>query len=447
MKEGVEIGSMADDFGLSARRACRPARFATACLLVIALMPVRGLLAQGSKADYERAMRLSKRTEGLVDRDRVKSHWLAGNNTFWYRVQTGPKQQEVLLVDAVRGTRQAGSEAANQASTQATSLSSEPDIPRRSVTTGQETTVVFVNRSAAEIELFWMDFEAQRRSYGKIGPGGQREMQTFAGHVWLVVDLNGKELALVRAADEPGHSEIDGKPLPAVPAKQTVRGLSPDGTWIALIKSNNIWLRSAATNEEFALSTDGTTDDAYEDELHWSPDSTKLAAFQVERAQSHKVYFVESSPEDQLQPKLHTIDYLKPGDRIAHPRVRLFALTGRRQVTVEDGLFPSPWSITRLRWAPDSSRFTFLYNQRGHQLLRIIAVDGCTGAASTLVEETSPTFIDYSRKLFSHWLDETEELIWMSERDGWNHLWLYDARSGEVKNQVTRGPWVVRKVE
>ncbi len=106
------MGSMADDFGLSAHRACRPAPLpVSTCLLMIVLMPVQ-LLAQGSKADYERAMSLSKRTEDLVDRDRVKSHWLAGNNTFWYRVQTGPKQQEVLLVDAVRGTGQAGSEAA-----------------------------------------------------------------------------------------------------------------------------------------------------------------------------------------------------------------------------------------------------------------------------------------------------------------------------------------------
>lgn len=422
-----------------------------ACAAVMCIAIARGLtdkvFAQGSRADYERAMSLGKRTEGLLDRDRVKAHWLPGNTGFWYRVQTGPKQQEVVLVDALRGTRQAGSEVAKRASAQTTSLSSDPDIPRRSVTGGQETTMVFANRSGAEVELFWLNFKGQRRSHGRLRPASQREMQTFAGHVWLVADLKGRELSLVKAADEPGRIEVDGKPLPAASRNQTVRGLSPNGKWLAFIKSNNIWLRSTATNKEYELSTDGTADDAYGSELHWSPDSTKLAAMQVKPAQERKVHFVESSPKDQLQPKLHTIDYLKPGDRIAHARVRLFAVTHRRQVAVKDELFGNPWSISQLRWAPDSSRFTFLDNQRGHQLLRIIAVDGRTGAANTLVEETSPTFIDYSQKLFSHWLDETEELVWMSERDGWNHLWLYDARGGGVKNQITRGPWVVRKVE
>jgi dipeptidyl aminopeptidase/acylaminoacyl peptidase len=125
----------------------------------------------------------------------------------------------------------------------------------------------------------------------------------------------------------------------------------------------------------------------------------------------------------------------------------LFNVALRRQVPVKDNLFPNPWAISDLRWAADGSRFTFLYNQRGHQSLRIIAVDAHTGDARALVEETSPTFIDYSQKLLAHWLEGTGELIWMSERDGWNHLWLYDTAVGAVKNQITRGPWVVRTVE
>jgi dipeptidyl-peptidase 4 len=100
-----------------------------------------------------------------------------------------------------------------------------------------------------------------------------------------------------------------------------------------------------------------------------------------------------------------------------------------------------------LRWAPDSSRFTFLYNQRGHQVLRIIAVDAETGEARTIVEERSETFIDYSSKLFVRYLDATGEILWMSERDGWNHLYLIDAATGDVKSQITQGPWVVRNVE
>jgi len=167
---------------------------------------------------------------------------------------------------------------------------------------------------------------------------------------------------------------------------------------------------------------------------------------QVQPAQEHKVHFVESSPKDQLQPRLHTIDYLKPGDRIAHPRPRLFDVTQRRQIEIKEKLFPTPWDIEDVRWSPDNSRFTFLYNQRGHQVLRILAVDAKSGTVKPVVEETSPTFIDYSQKMFMRSLDRTGELLWMSERDGWNHIWLYDTHAGKVKNQVTRGEWVVHEV-
>ena len=69
------------------------------------------------------------------------------------------------------------------------------------------------------------------------------------------------------------------------------------------------------------------------------------------------------------------------------------------------------------------------------------------GGARTIVNEESKTFIDYSGKLFLRHMEKSRELIWMSERDGWNHLYLYDAATGNVKNQITKGDWVVRSVE
>ncbi len=84
-----------------------------------------------------------------------------------------------------------------------------------------------------------------------------------------------------------------------------------------------------------------------------------------------------------------------------------------------------------IRWEKDSSRFTFRHNQRGHQVLRIMGVEAKTGEARAIVDEQSKTFIDYSGKSFLEWLDDTGELIWMSERDGWNHLYLYDAKTGQ----------------
>ncbi len=164
-------------------------------------------------------------------------------------------------------------------------------------------------------------------------------------------------------------------------------------------------------------------------------------------AEKHPVYMVESSPRDQLQPKLHEHNYLKPGDRVEIKKPALFeAATGKR-IELDDALYANPWSIDRLRWDDDSSRFTFLFNQRGHQALRLIAVDAASGKVRAIVNEESKTFVDYSGKFFLENLPKTNELIWMSERDGWNHLYLYDAKTGEVKNQITRGNWVVRKIE
>jgi dipeptidyl aminopeptidase/acylaminoacyl peptidase len=74
-------------------------------------------------------------------------------------------------------------------------------------------------------------------------------------------------------------------------------------------------------------------------------------------------------------------------------------------------------------------------------------VDAETGRPAAIINEQSETFIDYAGKQYSHYIDDTNEIIWMSERDGWNHLYLYDAGTGNVKNQITKGQWVVRRVE
>jgi len=168
---------------------------------------------------------------------------------------------------------------------------------------------------------------------------------------------------------------------------------------------------------------------------------------QVRAAQEHPVYLIESTPAGQLQPRLHSFDYLKPGDEIAHSRPRLFDVATGRPIAIPENLFANPWSIDELRWDRDSKRFTFLYNQRGHQTLRVIAVDAASGSASALVDENSPTFIDYNSKLFYRPVEETNDILWMSERDGWNHLYRYDGNAGGCNNQITRGEFVVRRVE
>ena len=474
------------------------AGFLTATLLI-------AVHAQDAKVNLNRAFALRQRTAGLVFRAEIQPHWLADHHRFWYRVQTGPHTHEFILVDADTGRRQPAFDAPklanaltkatgktmhaenlplnglnqidartwefaadgrtwrcdldNYSLSAATPAAPESDSVRRlnepqpSRRTGDETLIHFVNRSTNDAKLFWIDPAGERQPYGIISAGSEREQNTYAGHVWLVTSGAGETLAVFEARETGGEAIIGGDFVDAKKASRPARrhphseADSPDGKWTALVRAGNIFLQDRQSGEELALSTNGTDDDFYGEAFCWSPDSTKLAAVQTIKGEEHKIYMVESSPKDQLQPKLLATDYYKPGDKIPVPRPRLFDVAARRQVFVPADLFTNAWSIDELRWWPDSSRFTFLFNQRGHQTLRIISVDATTGEARAVVDEHSRTFIDYSGKEFSHYADATHEIIWMSERDGWNHLYLYDAETGRVKNQITRGDWVVRGVD
>jgi dipeptidyl-peptidase 4 len=409
-------------------------------LLALSALP---LFAQGTAADYERAQSLARRTENKVFRARVEPHWLEGGDAFWYRVEVAPGKFENVHVDCATGTRKPGYV---PAAAEKKTLSPEAKA-RPSRNGGAETKLVFINKSPVEALCFWIATDGARKQYGTIKPGEKREQHTYAGHVWSVETPAGETLGIFEASEGEGEAVIE------VPAKAPRRESRPPreaasaGPWTPFLREHNVWVRHRESGEEIQLSRDGKAEDAYRQPLLVSPDGTRLLALQVIPEQEHLVYLIESSPKDEVQPKLHKHQYLKPGDRIRHERPRLFDLGKREPIAIPDALFSKPWDLTDFRWAADSSRFTFLYNQRGHQLLRIVAVDAKTGAASALLEERSDTFVDYSQKQWHRWLDQTDELLWMSERDGWNHLYLFDARSGSLKNQVTKGDWVVRGVE
>ena len=222
-------------------------------------------------------------------------------------------------------------------------------------------------------------------------------------------------------------------------------GMSPDGKLNAFVKDNNLWLRDTKTREETQLSQDGKADDRY-GRVIWSPDSKKLIAIKTKAGGDRKVTLVESSPRDQLQPKTSTYDYLKPGDPIPLPKPHLFDVENRKEISVSDELFSNPWAVRNEHWSPDSKHFYFTYNQRGHTVMRLLDIDAATGKVVAVVNEECKTFFDYNSKLYVNYLDDTNEIIWMSERDGWNHLYLVDLQDHEAKH-ITSGEWVVRGVD
>jgi dipeptidyl aminopeptidase/acylaminoacyl peptidase len=233
--------------------------------------------------------------------------------------------------------------------------------------------------------------------------------------------------------------------------------LSPDGRWEALVNNFNLVIRPVGTKTLTRLSTDGSEANYYEhSSIAWSPDSKRIAAYRVRPGYRREVHYVASSPEDQLQPKHSTLLYAKPGDVLDVDQPVLFAIDSKQQIVVDNALFPNAYTNSDLVWRKDSRAFTFEYNQRGHQVYRVIEVDGTTGKARAVISEEPTTFFNYriangtlsdSGKKFRFDIDDGKEIVWMSERDGWNHLYLVDGTSAKVKHQITKGPWAVRGVQ
>ena len=330
---------------------------------------------------------------------------------------------------------------------------------RRSVA---ETWVEFHNKTDATVELFWIQESGSLQHYKQIKSGQKHNQHTFAGHMWVLQNADKKPLAVFEAVEKQATAVIDDR-LPKLRTDQPDKTKKPNETgsnvkvrpkpsvnppreWNAFIKDFNVHLRHRSTRKEVPLSTVGTEANRFSGRMTWSPDGKWLVAVQRREVETREVHLIESSPKDQLQPKLHTHRYAKPGDPLPIDRPRLFDVTKQREVEFPDSRFANPWSIGDLHWAADSSRFFFLHNQRGHQVLRLVSVK-TDGTVETVIDEASPTFVDYANKKFLQHLDATHEIVWMSERDGWNHLYLIDADSGRVKQQITQGKWVVRRVD
>jgi dipeptidyl aminopeptidase/acylaminoacyl peptidase len=405
-------------------------------LFVMGLLVCAGpAIAQGTAADYERANSLRRLTANKVFKATVEPHWFDGNTRFWYRNDLAGGATEFVLVDTAKGGREPAFDHARLAAALAKD-SGKPvratHLPFTSIEFADRAETVRIRVSGKAYRWNRTTHELTEDAAKPAKPAGtEREAST------RVHSENAEPDFYDRPAVE---DEID----PGQPKPRSDR--SPDGNWTAFIKDNNVYVRRMG-GDEFALSKDGKADDSYGSPFYWSPDSRKLVVLRTKRGEERKVYIVESSPRDQLQPKLHTLTYAKPGDVMPTSKPHLFDLAAKQEIPVSDELFPNPWSISRLRWHGDSSRFTLVYNQRGHQALRVVAVDAASGKAASIVDEQSKTFIDYAHKLYLQHLEETNELIWMSERDGWNHLYLYDAKTGQVKNQITKGEWIVRAVE
>jgi dipeptidyl aminopeptidase/acylaminoacyl peptidase len=394
--------------------------------------PSANTAAQGTAADYARAEGLRARYESLVIDAADPPTWVGReSNQFVYRksVQGG---FAFVLVDAATLEKRPAFDHDRLATSIETAVKRPAGPPITGATLPLGRLAYVENGRAIEFTLTGRP--------GEVVTDTTRWRCTLADYVCA--------RAPVRPDSLRGRRQVGGGLFGTPPALDARPRVSPDGKLEAFVQNYNVAIRAVGTREATQLSTDGSEGDAYDPQsIVWSPDSKHIAAYRVRPGYRREVYYVQSSPEDQLQPKHSTLLYNKPGDVLDQGTPALFDITTRAQTAVDRTLFPNAYAVTGLEWRKDGHAVTFEYNQRGHQLYRVIEIDATTGKTRAIIDEQMPTFFEYSAKKYRYDLADGKEIVWMSERDGWNHLYLYDGVTGKVKKQITKGPWVVRGVD
>ena len=336
--------------------------------------------------------------------------------------------------------------------------------PRRSGGSDESTNISIENRLDEPIDVYWISSSGEERLYGTVQPGKTLEQHTYVNHSWLLKSNDGKELGcfLAQASDQ---VVIDDDAVKNVRREndrrrsrrsgrrqRTSNATSPDGKWTVFLRDHNLWVRSEDGEQQ--LSKSGSeknsygTENASRPDIHWSADSQYVVAFREKVVPMRKVHLIESSPTDQLQPKLESFSYRKPGDDLPTKTVHIFSLAEMKEITVSHESFDNPWSLRFRGWSKSGDHFFLHYNQRGHQVIRVLEVAVADGGVRTIIEETSRTFIQYSDAGKSVFVDlNDDEILWASERSRWNHLYRYSRSTGEVLNAVTSGDWNVKRIE
>jgi dipeptidyl-peptidase-4 len=411
-------------------------------LLLAVLFPVSLFAAA---PDFRDAESLGKRTEGKIFGDRVDVHFPTEGEVAWYKVNAAKGDEFFSLNLSTGETKSVAKEEVPKWKPRSAAVVNAS----RSRNTGGATQMVFKNETAGVIKLFWLDLQGKPVSYGEVAPGKENSMGTYAGHVWQVRDAADKPLGKYQAENDTLEVIIAAQTAPAAESeKKRARKPQPPTAWRIDFREHNVFAHPQAGGDDVPLTTDGTSGNEYTGPAVWNGAGTHVALFRVERVKDvRQVHYIESSPKDQLQPKHTTQNYAKPGDPIDQRRLSVFNLEDKKLVPVSDALFPTPWSLDNLEASADGKSFRLLYNQRGHQVLRLLSIDAATGSVRVLAEEAPRTFVDYTNKVWQQFLPTENEFLWMSERDGFNHIYRMETATGNVLTQVTKGAWMVRKVE
>ncbi|MHC4235629.1 MAG: DPP IV N-terminal domain-containing protein, partial [Planctomycetota bacterium] len=342
--------------------------------------------AQGTLEDYIRADSFAVRTRDLVVDVAEEPNWIGDSSRFWYRKSVEGGDRFVLVDPTVAEKRPAFDHARLAESLTAArgDTVTAVTLPFQSFEyVDDETAIQFVLADST-----WRcgldDYACENRGARQVRGRRDRGFPWTAG---------------------PGQRwrMQNGEPVE-----------SPDSALEAFIHNYNVAVREVESNDFRLLTHDGSEGNQYtRASLTWSPDSRRLAAYRVIPGYEREVHYVASSPEDQLQPEHSTLLYAKPGDVLDKETPVVLDVETGEKIVPSNELFPNAYSLSSLEWREDGEHVTFAYNQRGHEVFRIIEIDASTGATRAVVSEEPETFFDYAGKRFRHDIDDGEEIIWM----------------------------------
>ncbi len=240
---------------------------------------------------------------------------------------------------------------------------------------------------------------------------------------------------------------------------------SPDGKWIAFVKDYNLYLRDTKSKKEFQLTFDGmdhydyaspldwykivdeSKGDIYDPSIwvKWSPDSKKFIATKLDRRHAKKLYMYQSLPDSGMRAKVWSYERALPGEDLPLQEYYIFDVETKSNVKADLEPLKDLWSGFAPDWTENSKTFYFAQMARYYKAIDLYFIGSETGAVRNVIHEDANTMIEY-QMVGCKLINNGEKVVWMSERDGWSHLYLYDGKTGELINQVTKGEFVVRAI-
>ncbi len=225
---------------------------------------------------------------------------------------------------------------------------------------------------------------------------------------------------------------------------------SPNGTMIGFAKENNLFIYNVASKNSTQITSDGKknaiingiTDWVYEEEFafvkafDWSADSKKLAYIRFDETEVPE--FTMNIFKKELYPSVETFKYPKAGEKNALVSLFVYDVISKSAKAI-DLVNYSDFYIARMKWTNDANVLCAQVLNRHQDNLDLIFVDGTTGTAKVVLNEKDKAYIDVTDNLT---FLKDNSFIWTSEKDGFNHIYLYD-KTGKLKNQVTKGNWEV----